>query len=100
MVDHASGCAILQCQRCETALCALYKLRVFMSNCLKKYEGFDKSAAMVMNTIFATEGHEPAQTCNFDIVLGHSQDGQLAVSGQLPPFWAYTARVPVNRFGV
>ena len=44
-------------------------------NQLSKYEGFDKSEALVMETIFPTE-----TTCNFDIILGHSQGAILTAA--------------------
>ena len=44
-------------------------------NKLSKYEGFDKSEALVMETIFPTE-----TTCNFDIIVGHSQGAILTAA--------------------
>ena len=44
-------------------------------NRLSKYEGFDKSEALVMDTIFPTE-----TTCNFDVILGHSQGAILTAA--------------------
>jgi predicted esterase len=44
-------------------------------NKLSKYEGFDKSEALVMETIFPTK-----TTCNFDIIVGHSQGAILTAA--------------------
>lgn len=41
-----------------------------------KFEGFEKSEALVMNTVFPTD----TTTCNFDIILGHSQGAILTAA--------------------
>ncbi len=42
----------------------------------QKYEGFDKSEALVMERLFSTE----STTSNIDIILGHSQGAILAAA--------------------
>ncbi len=48
-----------------------------------KYEGFDKSEAMVMNKLYPTitnDDQDTIATCNFDIILGHSQGAILTAA--------------------
>ena len=58
-----------------------------MSFFRSQYEGFDKSADMVLNKVFSTQTtNDPDnktvddELCNFDIILGHSQGAILTAA--------------------